>query len=244
MPPPSGNGERYTLNLTAPSGAVAEPSRAFSNRHRARGRYLFQRMIITKEIPVPHVKLFTREFVLKIHARRFTGLICARRGSDPFEPLLVARRLAGGIKDAPKNGCWEWVKALGNKGYARVGIHKGCFLAHRVAYHLSVESVPVHLVVLHECDNPKCINPKHLRLGTQSENLQDAVAKGRWNSRAGGLAVRGEISGAAVLKTADVIKIRAMFAAGQSGPSIGKAIGISTSQTYRVRDKASWAHVK
>ncbi len=72
-------------------------------------------------------------------------------------------------------GCLEWQGPVDGKGYGRVD---GGKLAHRVAYRLA-KGDPGPLCVLHTCDNPPCINPEHLWLGTRGDNNRDAAAKGR-----------------------------------------------------------------
>jgi HNH endonuclease len=78
-----------------------------------------------------------------------------------------------------ENGCWDWMRALNNKGYAVCYVAGRQTLAHRTSYEVSKGQIPIGVFVLHECDNPKCINPDHLFLGTQIDNMQDCKAKGR-----------------------------------------------------------------
>lgn len=76
------------------------------------------------------------------------------------------------------NGCWIWIGGISGKGYAtfrsKFGIH-----AHRYSYRYHNGLIPKNMLVLHSCDNPRCVNPKHLELGTQSKNMLDAVKRKR-----------------------------------------------------------------
>lgn len=83
--------------------------------------------------------------------------------------------------------CWHWTGVTNNTGYGQIGRggrNGGMALAHRVAYAIANGGVPADLCVLHTCDNPICVNPAHLRLGTHDENMKDMAAKGRSHYRA------------------------------------------------------------
>ena len=77
-------------------------------------------------------------------------------------------------------GCWTWLGAKNNQGYGNFNVGGKFERAHRIAYCLSIGEVPAGLFVLHHCDNPSCVNPKHLFLGTQKDNMQDCLKKGRF----------------------------------------------------------------
>ncbi len=79
------------------------------------------------------------------------------------------------------DACWEWMGHRESQGYGRFGWHKNPWLgrAHRFAWHVSYGPVPDGLFVLHRCDNPPCVRPDHLFLGTAKDNMQDCLKKGR-----------------------------------------------------------------
>ncbi|MEU8839979.1 HNH endonuclease signature motif containing protein [Streptomyces roseus] len=80
---------------------------------------------------------------------------------------------------AQATGCWQWTGAKNPDGYGGFW-HAGAFrLAHRVAFVALLGPIPDGLVVRHDCDNPNCVNPHHLRTGTQSDNGLDCVERGR-----------------------------------------------------------------
>lgn len=78
-----------------------------------------------------------------------------------------------------EDGCWEWSHSRNSEGYGNIWVDKKCKKAHRVSYELHFGPIPEGLLVCHHCDNPPCCNPDHLFLGTDADNTQDKVNKGR-----------------------------------------------------------------
>ena len=77
------------------------------------------------------------------------------------------------------NKCWEWLGGINKDGYGKFKIGGATILAHRMSYELAVGEIPPMHFVCHTCNNPSCVNPVHLWIGTVSDNNRDAIAKGR-----------------------------------------------------------------
>jgi len=112
-------------------------------------------------------------------------------------------------KSAGPNECWVWTACRMVKGYGQVWYGNKFTGAHRVSWEIENKtSIPEGLYVLHTCDNPKCVNPQHLFLGTAKDNVADCQAKGRANT------ARGEKNGKAKLTEEQVKEIRKLYAPG------------------------------
>lgn len=80
---------------------------------------------------------------------------------------------------AEGDGCWEYTRPTGERGYARLYVFGYYTIAHRLAWLITNGPIAAGLFVCHKCDNPRCVRPDHLFLGTAEENVQDMVKKGR-----------------------------------------------------------------
>lgn len=77
--------------------------------------------------------------------------------------------------------CWQWKHSFFLNGYGRFFLHQKAFKSHRIAYMICYGDIPQGMYVCHKCDNPKCVNPLHLFLGTAKANVDDMIAKERLN---------------------------------------------------------------
>lgn len=171
------------------------------------------------------------------------GVALTRRERDSF----ISR-----VRFAGPDECWEWTGALTEKGYGRVHIRRlgGIWKAHRLSYAYHVAPIPDGLWVLHSCDNPPCVNPAHLSLGTVSDNHDDMVKRGRaltgrrnpnYRNR---VCARGEESTSAKLTTAQALDIIARREAGESFQSIASLYGIHRNTAARIFRGERWSHLR
>ena len=89
------------------------------------------------------------------------------------------KKVAVGAEDE----CWLWTAAASSTGYGQMKYWKKICGAHRLAYLFSIGPIPEGLVVMHSCDNPACVNPAHLSVGTHKDNIEDRDRKGRWSNQ-------------------------------------------------------------
>ena len=82
-------------------------------------------------------------------------------------------------KSGGPNSCWNWTGAKHSFGYGSVRISRRAYKAHRVSYEWLIGPIPEGMCLLHTCDNPMCVNPSHLQVGTKMDNTQDMMKKGR-----------------------------------------------------------------
>lgn len=131
--------------------------------------------------------------------------------------------------------CWMWTGGRSRKGYGELSIGRRNLQTHRFAWELMHGAIPPGKQVLHDCDTPACVNPAHLRLGTNADNMADRNAKGR--------TACGERSGTAKLSTDAVAAIRARLAAGETGRALAREYGVTDATIVAIRHNRTWKHV-
>lgn len=145
-------------------------------------------------------------------------------------------------KNSP-NGCWEWI-GMKERGYGRFDIKRKHFKAHRVSWELLKGSIPNGLCVLHGCDNPSCVNPEHLFLGTKGDNNRDRAKKGRSAKHHRiDRRHRGEEGSGHKLSNQDVIEIRALYLSGTKQTDIARQWGICQATVSQIIRRATWKNI-
>ena len=144
--------------------------------------------------------------------------------------------------------CWEWAGPRTIQGYGRaVGPPRGGradrrVRAHRLSWEIHNGPIPGSLFVCHRCDNPPCVNPDHLFLGTHADNMADMGKKGRAAGRR--VSLCGEKQWAAKLTEEIVVEMRkAREIGGLRLAMIADRYGLSLSHTKRVIYRQSWQHI-
>lgn len=129
--------------------------------------------------------------------------------------------------------CWNWAGHLGKFNYGQIQVNGRPEPAHRVSWELRFGTIPDGMCVLHRCDNPSCVNPHHLFLGTNLDNIKDRHAKNR--------DARGERSGKSTLTNDQVIQIKRLYRPKVFGcRKIGKQLGIDHSTVCHVISGRTW----
>lgn len=101
----------------------------------------------------------------------------------PKKPAPMLDRFLQKVEMVPIAGCWLWNGSTDGRGYGAISTKRGNApkKAHRVAYELFVGPIEAEKVVRHQCDTPSCVNPNHLSIGTQKDNVHDTVRRNRLN---------------------------------------------------------------
>lgn len=154
------------------------------------------------------------------------------------------------------SGCWEWTGSLNTSGYGHLRVNGRLIIASRYAWERAHGPIPEGACVLHTCDNRKCVNPKHLYLGTHKQNARDRSERGRdgGTKRSGDQnilkrhpekALRGSAVAQSKLTAQKVVEIRQRYfsANGPSQRKLASEYGLSQSSVGAILRRETWAHV-
>lgn len=132
-------------------------------------------------------------------------------------------------------GCWMWIGAIKGNGYGTIGRGgqgAGMVYAHRASWQIHNGEIPDGLMVLHRCDVRACVNPDHLFLGTNADNLHDCSLKGRMHP--------GEQNPAAKLNERQVVNIRVLASSGTRHRVLAEAFGVARQTISKIVTRRKW----
>ena len=163
-------------------------------------------------------------------------------------------------------GCWLWVGHIQGGGYGTLHIRPHLHLAHRLSWELNVGPIPEGQNVLHHCDNPPCVRPSHLFLGSHADNVRDMVAKGRnakgernganthperwqrgddhWSRRNPERVTRGSRHGKSKLTEYQVRNIRRLKTEGWTERRLAAEFGVREGTIHFIVMRQTWKHVE
>lgn len=146
-----------------------------------------------------------------------------------------------------QEGCWDWKGHIRKNGYAAMSCRPsiGPTQAHRASYVIHKGPIPKGMCVCHNCpggDNPRCTNPEHLWIGSQIQNNDDKIAKGR-SRYVNPPRKLGSLNGTAVLDEEKVREIKKLISEGNTQNSIAEKFGVTKTTIYRIRKGTHWKHV-
>lgn len=131
--------------------------------------------------------------------------------------------------------CWQWKASTFPNGYGQFQFEGRPHGAHRVSYTLYKEEIPKGFLVCHTCDNVQCVNPDHLFLGTEADNMQDKTKKGR------AYTPPGEKNGSSKLSNDDIREIRN---SSLNNHDLAKKFGVVADHIQRIKTRKVWKHLK
>lgn len=180
------------------------------------------------------------EWILKVLTGNKRKRIYRRKDDKLSDRELLIHRLLNSALLNPHTGCWEWQKKLNPYGYGQIKIEKSLRGAHRISFELFKGEIRENMEVMHICDNPKCINPDHLCLGTHSDNMRDCYNKGRSNIQI--VRFCGEKNGCAKLTIDNVIEIRRLLKLGYRQKRIATLFGVSQAAISKINLNKGWKY--
>ena len=153
------------------------------------------------------------------------------------EEMEMLERFWGKVDMGNPDECWEWMAYKLKGRYGRFRLGRMIYYAHRLAWQFTYGAIPEGLCVCHYCDNPGCVNPYHLFLGTHADNIHDATEKGRM--------CRGEDQHFSKLTKNEVLKIRGLLTEGkQTQSDIADGFGVSCQSVTNIKHGKTWNWLK
>lgn len=160
-------------------------------------------------------------------------------GTNQFSGKTIEERFWEKVDIRGEDECWEWQGSRHWQWkYGNFNLDGKYMAAHRFSWQLANNTIiPKGMLVCHKCDNPPCVNPKHLFLGTVADNNLDKKLKGRQDEK-------GEKNGRAKLKVGDVINIRIAHKAGETFASLGRKYNLDPVSISYICKGRNWGHIR
>jgi len=138
-------------------------------------------------------------------------------------------------------GCYNWIASVERKGYGKFKVAGRFLPAHRWAWERKNGPIPPGMLACHRCDNPRCVNPDHIFLGTHQDNVDDMIKKGRMVRKVGEV---GDLNPNAKLDAASVVDMRQLNRTqGFGARRLAKRFNISRTQAKRIITGVSWTSI-
>ncbi len=173
-------------------------------------------------------------------SRRYRRRIAFCGRSFHSAGMTTTERFWGKVDKRGPDECWPWTGARTECDYGQIRDDGRTRKAHRVSWEIHNGAIPVGSHVLHHCDNPPCVNPAHLFLGTHQDNMRDMKTKGRAD-RAN--KARGEDCARARLSESDVTELRKLFSERRTTRALSNQFNISMEQVRNIASRRHWRHV-
>ncbi|WP_413813521.1 HNH endonuclease signature motif containing protein [Bosea sp. Root670] len=165
-------------------------------------------------------------------SRRYCSWACHAKARNSDREALFWQRVR---KSRTADGCWLWAGLLDKDGYGRVTYFGVTGRAHRKAYELVCGAIPDGMLLRHSCDNPRCVNPRHLTVGTVADNSADMVERGRAVVRIGNLNTAAKLSES---------QARSIFTDTRHHREIASEYGVSSETVWDIKSGRSWSHLR
>jgi hypothetical protein len=137
-----------------------------------------------------------------------------------------------------ETGCWQWIGYISPRGYGQFRFNKKNYQAHRFSYEYYVNEIEKDMIIMHLCDNPKCVNYNHLKVAYQKDNIKDCIEKNR--------KARGNKLPNSKLNDNQIVEIKLLLQNPYLGLQKDLAIKYNVTQTLisRIKKNIAWSHIK
>lgn len=188
----------------------------------------------------------TKRIVAMSDIKRGGGKFCSNKCSVVYTAPERGKKISGDpkkrffsniIREKEWKKCWVWLGLKSRQGYGRMTINKKQKLAHRYSWEIYRGQIPDGMFICHKCDNPSCVNPRHLFVGDRFDNAKDMVKKGRNRDD------KGSKHPSAKLTEEQVIHIRKRIEDGEMQINLAKEFNVHKATISMIKRRENWSHV-